>query len=79
MFGGRCVLGFQSIGEVSSTYGHGEAQTIVESCSNTLILRCSASENGGTSRGDRAAAADLSGYLKFASHPAWRRICLDLN
>ena len=118
-FGGRCVLGFQSIAQVSSTYGHGEAQTIVENCSNTLILRCSASENGGTARfaskadrrtrsdppdglphpqgrllrrtrpqrqprrttrhgvrspssGDRATAG-LSGYLKFASHPAWLR------
>jgi hypothetical protein len=49
-FGGRCVLGFQSIAQVSSTYGFGEAQTIVENCSNTLILRCSASENGGTAR-----------------------------
>ena len=49
-FGGRCVLGFQSIAQVSSTYGHGEAQTIVENCSNTLILRCSSSENGGTAR-----------------------------
>ena len=44
------MLGFQSIAQVSSTYGHGEAQTIVENCSNTLILRCSASENGGTAR-----------------------------
>lgn len=49
-FGGRCVLSFQSIAQVSSTYGAGEAQTIVENCGNTLILRCSASEGGGTSR-----------------------------
>jgi type IV secretory pathway TraG/TraD family ATPase VirD4 len=49
-FGCRCVLGFQSIAQVSSTYGHGEAQTIVENCANTLILRCSGSENGGTSQ-----------------------------
>jgi type IV secretory pathway TraG/TraD family ATPase VirD4 len=49
-FGGRCVLGFQSIAQVSSTYGQGEAQTIVENCGNTLILRCSASEGGGTAR-----------------------------
>jgi hypothetical protein len=48
-FGGRCVLGFQSIAQVSCTYG-GEAQTLVENCGNTLILRCSASENGGTSQ-----------------------------
>src|SRR5262249_36698714 len=47
-FGGRCVLGFQSIAQVSSTYGTGEAQTIVENCGNTLILRCSGSDHGGT-------------------------------
>jgi hypothetical protein len=49
-FGGRCVLGFQSLAQVSSTYGKGEAQTIVENCATTLILRCSASEHGGTSQ-----------------------------
>jgi type IV secretory pathway TraG/TraD family ATPase VirD4 len=49
-FGCRCVLGFQSIAQVSGLYGHGEGQTIVENCANTLILRCSGSENGGTSQ-----------------------------
>ena len=49
-FGGRCVLGFQSIAQVSSTYGQSEAQTIVENCGTTLILRCAGSENGGTSQ-----------------------------
>jgi type IV secretory pathway TraG/TraD family ATPase VirD4 len=49
-FGGRCILGFQSVAQVSSTYGTGEAQTLVENCGNTLILRCSGSENGGTSQ-----------------------------
>jgi type IV secretory pathway TraG/TraD family ATPase VirD4 len=49
-FNGRCVLGFQSISQVSSTYGPGDAHTIVENCGNTLILRCSASEGGGTAR-----------------------------
>ena len=49
-FGGRCVLGFQSIVQVSSTYGDGPARTIVENFSNTLILRCAASEGGGTAR-----------------------------
>jgi type IV secretory pathway TraG/TraD family ATPase VirD4 len=49
-FGGRCVLGFQSIAQVSSTYGSGEAQTIVENCGNTLILRCAGSEHGGTAQ-----------------------------
>jgi type IV secretory pathway TraG/TraD family ATPase VirD4 len=124
-FGGRCVLGFQSIAQVSSTYGAGEAQTIIENCGNSLILRCSGSENGGTSqfasrlvgerevirrqtsRGrDREAGLavrgarrsmqtseqyatemalmpseleqlpDLSGYLKLASSPSWRRVLL---
>jgi hypothetical protein len=49
-FGGRCVLGFQSVAQVSSTYGAGDAHTIVENCGNTLILRCSASEGGGTAK-----------------------------
>jgi type IV secretory pathway TraG/TraD family ATPase VirD4 len=49
-FGGRCVIGFQSIAQVSGTYGAADAQTIVENCGNTLILRCSAAENGGTAR-----------------------------
>jgi len=47
-FGGRCVLGFQSIAQVSSTYGKGDAQTITENCGNSLILRCSGSDHGGT-------------------------------
>jgi type IV secretory pathway TraG/TraD family ATPase VirD4 len=49
-FGGRCVLGLQSIAQVSGTYGYAEAQTIVENCANTLILRCGGSEQGGTSQ-----------------------------
>jgi len=49
-FGGRCVIGFQSIAQVSATYGMSDAQTIVENCGNTLVLRCSGSEHGGTAR-----------------------------
>ena len=49
-FGGRCVLGFQSVAQVSATYGAGEAQTLVENCGNTLIFRCAGSEHGGTSQ-----------------------------
>ncbi len=44
------MLGFQSISQVSGTYGRGAADTIVENCGNTLLLRCSASEQGGTSQ-----------------------------
>jgi type IV secretory pathway TraG/TraD family ATPase VirD4 len=119
-FNGRCVLGFQSIAQVSSTYGQGAAHTIVENCGNTLILRCSSSEGGGTARfasqliGEREVLRtsesssrrftdmfgsasrtqhfgiepavlasqveqlpDLSGYLKYASDPAWARVRLD--
>jgi type IV secretory pathway TraG/TraD family ATPase VirD4 len=48
-FGGRCVLSFQSLSQVAATYG-GDAPTILENCTNTLILRCSGGENGGTSQ-----------------------------
>jgi hypothetical protein len=108
------------IAQVSSTYGQGDAHTLVENCGNTLILRCSASEGGGTARfasqliGEREVVrtatsrsrrvsellgsvthsehlsvesavlpsqveqlADLSGYFKYASDPAWRRVRLD--
>lgn len=49
-YGGRCALGFQSISQVSTSYGHGVAQAMVENCGTSMVLRCSASENGGTSR-----------------------------
>jgi type IV secretory pathway TraG/TraD family ATPase VirD4 len=49
-FNGRCILGFQSVAQVSTTYGPGDAHTIIENCGNTLILRCSSSEGGGTAR-----------------------------
>jgi len=38
------------IAQVSGTYGTAAAQTIVENCGNSLILRCSSGENGGTSQ-----------------------------
>jgi len=68
-FGGRCVLGFQSIAQVSGTYGQAEAQTIVENCGNTLILRCSASE------GDARFASKLIGereILREQTSKSWR-------
>jgi hypothetical protein len=49
-FDGRCIIGIQSIAQVSSSYGQGEAHTIVENCSNSVIFRCAASEGGGTAR-----------------------------
>ena len=48
-FGGRCALGLQSIALVGGTYGKGASEAIVENCGTTVILRCSASEHGGTS------------------------------
>jgi type IV secretory pathway TraG/TraD family ATPase VirD4 len=64
-FGGRVVLGFQSIAQVRGVYGDADAQTIVENCGNTLILRCSASEGGGTAKyasrliGERESSANI--------------------
>jgi type IV secretory pathway TraG/TraD family ATPase VirD4 len=85
-FGGRCVLGFQAISQVDSTYGKQEANTIVENCANTFILRCSASEGGGTARfasqliGDRevkrttvsrsSRATELLGSVSHSEHYA---------
>jgi type IV secretory pathway TraG/TraD family ATPase VirD4 len=69
-FGGRCVLAFQSIAQVRGTYGDAEAQTIVENCGNTLILRCSASERGGTAEfasrliGQREVIREQSSYSR---------------
>lgn len=67
-FGGRCVLGLQSIAQVSSTYGTGEAHTIVENCGNTVIFRCSGSEHGGTSQ----FASRLIGDREVLRHSATR-------
>ncbi|MGI4745733.1 MAG: type IV secretion system DNA-binding domain-containing protein [Janthinobacterium lividum] len=49
-FGGRVVLGVQSIAQVSGTYGMADARTITENCGNVLILRCASSEGGGTAK-----------------------------
>ena len=47
---GWCIGAILGIAQVSGTYGTAAAQTIVENCGNTLILRCSSGENGGTSQ-----------------------------
>jgi len=49
-FGGRCVLGFQAAAQVFGTYGAADGQTILENCGNTLILRCSGGDHGGTAQ-----------------------------
>ena len=47
-FGGRCVLGLQAISQINLTYGAGAGDTMVENCNTKMILKCSASEGGGT-------------------------------
>jgi len=47
---GWCIAAIVGVAQVSATYGAGDAQTLVENCGNTLILRCSGGEGGGTSR-----------------------------
>lgn len=62
--GGCVVLGLQSIAQVRGIYGDADANTIVENCNTKLILRCNASEGGGTARfaseviGDRVVERD---------------------
>ena len=119
-FGGRCVLGFQSIAQPRASYGEAQSSSIIENCSSTIIFRCSASERGGTAefasrligqrqvvRQQRSTSRatghifrqthtvsdhlftedavmaseieqlpDLSGFLKLASQPNWKRIRL---
>jgi type IV secretory pathway TraG/TraD family ATPase VirD4 len=86
--GGRCVLGFQSIGQLVGTYGEHDAKTIGENCGNTLILRCSGSGSGGTARyaqeqvGDRQVLRQhinttrpkrLGGFWSRSESVAWQR------
>ncbi|TPG48203.1 type IV secretion system DNA-binding domain-containing protein [Sphingomonas glacialis] len=49
-FGGRCVLGFQTIGKVRALYGDGAAAALVENCSTRLILRCAGGDTNSTAR-----------------------------
>jgi type IV secretory pathway TraG/TraD family ATPase VirD4 len=82
-FGGCCVIGVQSVAQISSIYGPSDAQTIVENCGNTLILRCSASEHGGTSQfasrliGEREVARRTTSRGRdgggFPAGRGWRR------
>jgi len=55
--GGCVVAGIQSIAQVRAVYGEAEAQTIVEQFGTLLVLKCGASEGGGTAR----FASDLIG------------------
>ncbi len=55
--GGCIVAGIQSIAQVRAVYGDAEAQTIVEMFGTQLVLKCGASEGGGTAR----FASDLIG------------------
>ena len=74
-FGGRCVLGFQSIAQVSSDLWKGDAQTIVENCGNTLILRCSAANteaHRNLPRAHRTARSHAYDGLELVDPNEWR-------
>lgn len=43
-YGGRCVLGLQTISQLRATYGRDEAQTLLANCSTKLILRAGDAE-----------------------------------
>jgi type IV secretory pathway TraG/TraD family ATPase VirD4 len=55
-FGGCVAIGFQSFAQVKAVYGEA-ANTIIENCGNLLLLRCGASDDGGTA----SLAAELIG------------------
>lgn len=43
-YGGRCVLGLQTVSQLRTTYGRDEAQTLLANCSTKLILRAGDAE-----------------------------------
>ena len=45
-YGGRCVLGIQTISQLRETYGRDRAQTIAANAANKLILRSGDNETG---------------------------------
>ena len=66
-FGGRCVLGFQTIGKVRAIYGDGIAAALVENCGTRLVLRCAGGDRSSTA----AFASSLIGqqsYLKESTN-----------
>jgi hypothetical protein len=59
------------VAQVSGTYGQDDARTIVENCGNTLILRCSGSDRGGTTH----FASQLIGQrevMRKSTSKSWR-------
>ena len=47
-YGGRCVLGFQTIQKIRADYGEGPAQAMFENCKTRLFLQCAGSDQRGT-------------------------------
>ncbi len=78
-FGGRCVLGMQSIAQVRACYGEADARTIIENCGTSLILRCSASEAGGTAQFASQLIGDRQIHRQEYSESVSRGGLLDLN
>jgi hypothetical protein len=78
-FGGRCILGFQSIAQVSSTYGNGDAHTIVENCGNTdfALLRQRRRRHGAVRLAAHRRARSVANH-GFAESPTHRDDGLDI-
>ncbi len=47
-YGGRCVLGFQTVEKIRGVYGNDRAQAMFENCKTRLILQCAGSDQRGT-------------------------------
>ncbi|TBX01105.1 type IV secretion system DNA-binding domain-containing protein [Xanthomonas citri] len=47
-YGGRCILGLQTVAQLRTTYGRDEAQTLLANCSTKLVLRAGDAETART-------------------------------
>ena len=69
-FGACFVIGFQSIAQLERAYGAQIGRTIIENCSTKLILRCEASEGGGTAEYASALIGDREGAYEVVTTSA---------
>lgn len=71
-YGGRCVLGLQTVAQLRTTYGRDEAQTLMANCSTKLVLRAGDAETArsmedelGQQEIERATRSDSKSKTEF--------------
>ena len=60
-FGGRCILGFQTIQKLRDIYGEGVSYAMAENCANRLLLRCA----GGGRNSTANWASEMIGEVQY--------------